>query len=116
MIGLDASNAVLDLRQVRHQHRRRRLSSGVRWSARVKAGKATIDGVSIGDKAQAAKWGRELADVRASITVDAIHAALAAAPRPLSRLRYHAREPLEFSCPRSRGRRTSGAGRVSWIS
>ncbi len=35
----------------------------VRWSARVKAGKATIDGVSIADKAQAAKWGRELADV-----------------------------------------------------
>ena len=50
----------------------------VRWSARVKAGKATIDGVSIADKDQTVKWGRELADVRASITVDAIHKAIAA--------------------------------------
>jgi creatinine amidohydrolase len=54
----------------------------VRWSARVKAGKATIDGVSIADKAQAVKWGKELADVRASITVDAIHKALAAVHAP----------------------------------
>jgi creatinine amidohydrolase/Fe(II)-dependent formamide hydrolase-like protein len=51
----------------------------VRWSARVKAGKATIDGVSIVDKEQTVKWGRELADVRASITVDAIRKAVAAA-------------------------------------
>jgi creatinine amidohydrolase len=54
----------------------------VRWSARVKAGKATIDGVSITDKDQTVKWGRELADVRASITVEAIHKALAAAHAP----------------------------------
>ncbi len=50
----------------------------VRWSERVKAGKATIDGVPIADKKQARKWGRELADVRAAITVDAINMAIAA--------------------------------------
>ncbi len=48
----------------------------VRWSERVKAGKATINGVSIADKAQAVKWGRELAEVRATITVDAIKKAI----------------------------------------
>ena len=49
----------------------------IRWSERVKAGKATIDGVSITDKKQVLEWGRELADVRAGITVDAINKAIA---------------------------------------
>ena len=49
----------------------------VRWSERVKAGKATIDGVSITDTRKVLEWGRALADVRAAITVDAINAAIA---------------------------------------
>jgi creatinine amidohydrolase/Fe(II)-dependent formamide hydrolase-like protein len=49
----------------------------VRWSERVKAGKATIDGVSITDKKKVLEWGRELAEVRAGITVDAINKAIA---------------------------------------
>ena len=49
----------------------------VRWSERVKAGKATIDGVSIADKKKVLQWGRELADYRATVTVDAIHKAIA---------------------------------------
>jgi creatinine amidohydrolase/Fe(II)-dependent formamide hydrolase-like protein len=44
----------------------------VRWADRVKAGKASINGVSMADKDQAVKWGRALADVRAKITAEAI--------------------------------------------
>lgn len=44
----------------------------VRWEERVKAGKATIDGVSIADKQQALQWGRELLEHRASVTAAAI--------------------------------------------
>jgi len=51
----------------------------VRWSERVRAGKATIDGVSIADKDKAVQWGRELAEVRAALTVDAIRKAVASA-------------------------------------
>ena len=52
----------------------------VRWEERVKAGKATIDGVSIADKQQALAWGRELLEHRASVTAEAIVKALAAKP------------------------------------
>jgi creatinine amidohydrolase len=50
----------------------------VRWSARVKAGKATIDGVSIADKNEAAQWGREIVEFRATATAAAIRKAIAA--------------------------------------
>ncbi len=40
----------------------------VRWEERVKAGKATIDGVSIAGKQQALSWGRELLEHQASVT------------------------------------------------
>lgn len=51
----------------------------VRWKERVKLGKASIDGVSIADLAQAQAWGRELVDYRTRVTVDAIRKALAPA-------------------------------------
>lgn len=49
----------------------------VRWEQRVKAGKATIDGVDISNKQQALGWGRELLEHRASVTADAIRKAIA---------------------------------------
>ncbi len=60
----------------------------VRYDARVKAGKATINGVSIADRAQAMKWAKMIVDFRAKVTADAINKAIAnkgtlpAAPRP----------------------------------
>jgi creatinine amidohydrolase/Fe(II)-dependent formamide hydrolase-like protein len=48
----------------------------VRWSERVKAGKTTIDGVSIADKARSVQLGRELVDYRARVTVEAISKAI----------------------------------------
>ncbi len=48
----------------------------VRWSARVKANKATINGVSIADKAQAIERGKKIVDMRATNTVAAIKKAL----------------------------------------
>jgi creatinine amidohydrolase len=50
----------------------------VRWSARVKAGKATIDGVSIADKEKALQIGREIVEFRASATAELIKKAIAA--------------------------------------
>lgn len=55
--------------------------ASVRWQERVKAGKATIDGVSIADKDQALGWGRELLEYRASVTAEAIAKAVGAKPR-----------------------------------
>lgn len=52
--------------------------STVRWQARVKAGKATIDGVSIASKGKAVAWGKELIDHRATVTAEAIKQAIAA--------------------------------------
>lgn len=52
----------------------------VRWSERVKAEKATIDSVSITDKAKVQKLGRELIDARADITVNAIRKAMGSSP------------------------------------
>jgi creatinine amidohydrolase len=49
----------------------------VRWEQRVKAGKATIDGVSIADKAKALETGRKIVDMRATRTADLVRKAIA---------------------------------------
>jgi creatinine amidohydrolase len=51
--------------------------NSVRWEQRVKAGKATIDGVSIADKAKDLELARKIVDMRATNTVAAIKKALA---------------------------------------
>jgi creatinine amidohydrolase len=47
----------------------------VRWQARVKAGKATIDGVSIADLDKAVAVGKQIVAFRAKVTADAIRKA-----------------------------------------
>lgn len=49
----------------------------VRWDARVKAGKATINGVSIADKAKTLATARKIVDMRTTNTVAAINKAIA---------------------------------------
>jgi len=49
----------------------------VRWDARVKAGKATINGVSIADKAKTLETAKKIDDRRATNTVAAIKKAIA---------------------------------------
>lgn len=49
----------------------------VRWEARVKAGKATIDGVSIADKAKNLEIANKIVEMRATNTVAAINKAIA---------------------------------------
>jgi creatinine amidohydrolase len=49
----------------------------IRWEQRVKAGKATIDGVSLADKQKNLELGRKIVDMRATNTVAAIKKALA---------------------------------------
>jgi len=49
----------------------------VRWQGRVKAGKATINGVSIADKAKALEIGRKIVDMRATTTANLIRKAIA---------------------------------------
>jgi creatinine amidohydrolase/Fe(II)-dependent formamide hydrolase-like protein len=51
--------------------------SAVRWDARVKAAKATINGVSIADKAKTLETARKIVEMRATTTVDAIRKAIA---------------------------------------
>jgi creatinine amidohydrolase/Fe(II)-dependent formamide hydrolase-like protein len=51
--------------------------NSIRWDARVKAGKATIDGVSLADKNRNLEVGRKIVEMRASNTVAAIKKALA---------------------------------------
>ena len=51
--------------------------NSVRFDARVKAGKATINGVSIADKAKNLKLGKKIVDMRATNTVAAIKKAIA---------------------------------------
>ncbi len=51
--------------------------NAVRWDARVKAGKATINGVSIADKAKALEIGRKIVEMRTANTVAAIKKAIA---------------------------------------
>jgi creatinine amidohydrolase len=48
----------------------------VRWDQRVKAGKASIDGVSIADKERALEIGRRIVDFRAAATAEAIRQAI----------------------------------------
>jgi len=48
----------------------------VRHSARVKAGLATIDGVSVADLEKTLAISRAIVDYRATVTVDAIRKAL----------------------------------------
>jgi creatinine amidohydrolase len=50
----------------------------VRWQGRVKAGKATINGVSIADKAKALEIGKKIVDMRATNTAALIRKAIAA--------------------------------------
>ena len=52
--------------------------NSVRWAQRVKANKATIDGVSIADKNKALEIARKIVDLRANATVEAIRKAIAA--------------------------------------
>jgi creatinine amidohydrolase/Fe(II)-dependent formamide hydrolase-like protein len=52
--------------------------NSVRYDARVKAGKATIDGVSIADRAKATDLAKKIVAFRADYTVAAINKALAA--------------------------------------
>jgi creatinine amidohydrolase/Fe(II)-dependent formamide hydrolase-like protein len=54
--------------------------NSVRYDARVKAGKATIDGVSIADRAKATELARKIVAFRADYTVAAINKALAGRP------------------------------------
>jgi creatinine amidohydrolase/Fe(II)-dependent formamide hydrolase-like protein len=49
----------------------------VRWSARVAAGKATIDGFSIADREKTLEIGRRIVAMRATVTADAILKAIA---------------------------------------
>jgi len=49
----------------------------VRWQGRVKAGKATINGVSIADKAKALEIGKKIVDMRATNTAALIRKAIA---------------------------------------
>lgn len=46
--------------------------NSVRWAQRVKAGKATIDGVSIADPKKTLEMGKKIVDFRATYTADAI--------------------------------------------
>jgi creatinine amidohydrolase len=60
----------------------------VRWEERVKAGKATIDGVSIADRKKNLELARQIVEFRTTTTIDAIKKAIAnkgtlpAPPRP----------------------------------
>jgi creatinine amidohydrolase len=51
--------------------------SSVRWEQRVKAGKTTINGVSIADKAKSLELGRKIVEMRATNTVAAIRKTIA---------------------------------------
>ncbi|MCA1584289.1 MAG: creatininase family protein [Acidobacteria bacterium] len=52
--------------------------NSIRYEQRVKAGKATINGVPIADKAKNAEIGKKIVEFRATKTVDAIKKAIAA--------------------------------------
>lgn len=53
----------------------------VRWDQRVKAGRASIDGLSIADKKRALEIGRKIVEFRANIAAEAIRKAIAAGGR-----------------------------------
>ena len=52
--------------------------NSVRYDARIKAGKATINGVSIADRAKATAQARQIVEFRATKTIEAINKAIAA--------------------------------------
>ena len=54
----------------------------VRWEQRVKAGKATINGVSIADKAKSLELAKKIVDARATRTADIIRTAIANKGKP----------------------------------
>jgi creatinine amidohydrolase len=54
--------------------------NSVRWDQRVKANKATINGVSIADKDKALAIGRKIVEMRANVAAEAIRKAIAARP------------------------------------
>jgi creatinine amidohydrolase len=49
----------------------------IRYDERVKAGKATINGVSLADRKKATAWARDIVEFRAATTVEAIRKAIA---------------------------------------
>ena len=49
----------------------------MRYDERVKAGKATINGVSIADRAKSTELAKKVVEFRATITVEAINKAIA---------------------------------------
>jgi creatinine amidohydrolase/Fe(II)-dependent formamide hydrolase-like protein len=51
--------------------------ASVRWEQRVRANRATIDGVSIADREKALATGRRIVEMRANVTVNAIRKAIA---------------------------------------
>ena len=53
--------------------------NSVRWEQRVKANKATIDGVSIADKKKSLEIAKKIVEMRTNVTVEAIKKAIAAA-------------------------------------
>jgi hypothetical protein len=60
----------------------------VRYDERVKAGKATIDGFSVADRAKNTALAREIVEFRANHTIEAIKKAIAnkgTLPRPAGR-------------------------------
>jgi hypothetical protein len=52
--------------------------NSVRFNERVKAGKATINGVSVADKAKNTALAKQIVEFRATKTVEAINKAIAA--------------------------------------
>lgn len=51
--------------------------NSVRLDARIKAGKATIDGVSLADKKKNLEWAKEVVAFRTQVTIDAMNKAIA---------------------------------------
>jgi creatinine amidohydrolase/Fe(II)-dependent formamide hydrolase-like protein len=49
----------------------------IRYEERVKAGKATINGVSFADRKKATEWAKEIVAFRTTVTVEAINKAIA---------------------------------------
>jgi creatinine amidohydrolase len=56
--------------------------NSVRWEQRVKAGKATINGVSIADTAKSLELAKKIVDARATRTADIIRKAIANRGKP----------------------------------
>jgi hypothetical protein len=50
--------------------------SSIRWEERVKAGYATINGVSLTNREQALEWARQIVEARANRTVEYIRTAI----------------------------------------